>query len=187
MSPLYAVGKPYIVGRTHWPEGVDYNYRGGSHELRLFLARPSSSEVRDIRQGQAEFAFLVRPEAPDVIVFLYRFGQAIPWSDQPYSWHLVKAARPDEATLPEPMEVPEGHDIIQVILVDASTGLVRGLRVLSFSPAFSAALRLAIREQAARPWPGDAAYNRQVQTLYARYPTSEAMIQYAVARTLGGK
>ncbi len=184
MSALYHMGQPYLAGRTQWPEDVDYNYRAGRHELRLFLARPSPAEVRDIRQGEAEFAFLV---SEDVIVFLYRFGMAIPWSDKPYSWHLLKQARPDEATIPDTTGTVEPHALLDVILIDASTGIIRGLRVVTFSPAFTTALHLAIAQQAARPWPGDMEYNRQVQALYQRYPTSRAMVRDAVALTLGGR
>jgi hypothetical protein len=40
MSNLHAyeVGKPYDPRRRSWPEGADYNFREGAHELRIFLA-----------------------------------------------------------------------------------------------------------------------------------------------------
>ena len=30
------VGKPYDPSRRAWPEGADYNFRAGGHELRIF-------------------------------------------------------------------------------------------------------------------------------------------------------
>ncbi len=179
----YEVGKPYIPGRRNWPENVEYNYRQSTHELRAFMANLNLWEVEEIRRGPCEFALAVEG---DVLFFLYRFGEgrreAVPWSDAPYSWHLVPA---DQRSLPEPHGLPEGRDTLQVILVDALTGIIRALRMVSFSPAFSTALRLAIRDQALRPWPGGAEYDRQLTAIYDRYD-SQALLARAVAKTKGG-
>lgn len=179
----YRVGQLYSTKKTSWPESGQFNHRAGANELVLFYRRPDAEEIRDVRQGEAEFALLIKG---DIICLLYRFGNAIPWSDAPYSWHLVKKTYPDQATIPEPANVPEPHDTLQVILVDAGNGVIKALRLLTFSPAFSTALRLAIREQANRPWPGDAAYDRQLAVLYGMYPNSKLMIKDATARTKGG-
>jgi hypothetical protein len=48
---LLEVGKPYIAGHTQWPEAVEYNFRGGEHELRLFWRDPSVREVEGPRGG----------------------------------------------------------------------------------------------------------------------------------------
>jgi hypothetical protein len=160
---------------------VQYNFRDGAHELLLWLGSPSPAEVADIRQGEAEFALVVEPP---VIVLLYRFGRSIRWSDAPYSWHRVPAG---QRTLPEPLpEGEEGRALLQIVLVDAATGIVRALRAVTLAPAFTAALHLAIREQARQPWDSNA-YDRALQRLYARYPTSEAMLAQAAARTTGGR
>ena len=183
MIHQYRVGRPYIEGRRNWPEVAEYNFRQGAHELRMFLRNLKPWEVEAIRSGPCEFALTVEG---DVLFLLYRFGEppreAVPWSDAPYSWHLVPA---DQRTLPEPAGMPEPHDTMQIILVDALTGIVRALRMVSFSPAFTVALRSAIRDQASRPWPGDAAYDRQLRAIYDRYD-SRALVARAVARTRGG-
>lgn len=94
MSDLHAyqVGRPYHPGRRSWPEQAQYNYRAGGHELVLFLTRPSSREVRAVTRVSAEFALHVASDG-DPIVLLYRFSNqdssGLPWSDAPYSWHLV--------------------------------------------------------------------------------------------------
>jgi hypothetical protein len=44
-----SVGELYVPGKTSWPEAVEYNYTLAGHELRLFLGRPSVSEVRAVR------------------------------------------------------------------------------------------------------------------------------------------
>lgn len=176
----YRVGAPYLAGRTAWPEGVDYNYRSGAHELLFFWRSPSAREVRAVKSGPASFALAVHPPA---IYLLYRFGD-MGWSDQPFSVHLVPE---DQRTVPPPAGVADPHALLTTILVDAATGLVRVLRVVTWSPAFTAALHLAIRDQHAAGWPGDAAYNSAVLGAQARYPTSDALLATAIARTDGGR
>lgn len=175
------VGQPYHPGRQSWPEVAQYQHRGGGHELLLCLACPTGTEVEAVRRGEAEFALYAHE---DLIVLLYRFGAAgrgIPWSDAPYSWHLVPAG---ERALPPDVAGNE-RALLTVVLVDAATGIIRALRVVSWSPAFTAAVHAAIRAQAARPW-SEAVYDAALDLLYARYPTTGALLERAVARTTGG-
>lgn len=180
---LYEVGRPYIPGRSTYPEAVQYAYRAGGHELLMWLGSPTAREIRDLRQGPAQFALFVRQP---VIVLLYRFGE-MPWSDAPTTWHLVPEAerqRPPSAT---EAGIREPHALLQLIVVDADTGLVRVLRACSWSPAFTAAVHLALAEQADAPWPGRAAYDAAVNAIYADYPTTERLLAAATIRTTGGR
>lgn len=186
MTELHSlqVGQPYLQGRTSWPECSQFNVRAGHVELVLFLARPSADETLAARTGEAEFALVVEG---DLLVWLYRFGRGktgIPWSDAPYSWHLVPT---DQQQLPPPFETPQSRWLLQVHLVDASNGLLRGLRAVTLSPALSRELRAAVQAQAARPWPGQEAYDRQLAHLYQRYPTTEALLAAATIRERGGQ
>jgi len=123
------------------------------------------------------------PPLGGVVSFPYPFGEAVPWSDAPYSGHLVARHEPAQATPPAALgESEEARDLPQVVLVDAGTGIIRALRSLSFSPAYSAALRRASRAQAARPWVGAREYDRLHPAAYRRYPTSAAMVQAATAK-----
>jgi hypothetical protein len=173
----YQIGEPYHPDRTRWPEASQFSYRQGGYELVLFMSQPTATEITSVgRAGSAaEFALVSRD---DLVVLVYRFG-SLPWSDAPYSWHLVPE---DQRALPAPVGVAEPHDLLQVILVDASTGIVRGLRVLAWPTSFSAAMRLAIRAQASRPWPGSAEYDRQLADLYDAYPHSRDLARIATSR-----
>ncbi|MBI5549321.1 MAG: hypothetical protein HY901_36005 [Deltaproteobacteria bacterium] len=141
----YKVGDLYHPDHRLWPEFVQYSYRGGQHELVLFLRQPSPQEVQAARTGRADFALVVEPP---VLLLCYRFSCGGPWSDAPFSWHLVPAS--ERATPPDP--TGEERATLQVVLVDAATGLVQALRLLSFAPPFTAALHRAIRAQALIPW-----------------------------------
>jgi hypothetical protein len=149
-----SVGKPYGPGRRSWPEAADYNYRGDAqspgsaqHELRIFLAGPTPREVEVIRSGPVEFGMFAEPQG---LVLVTWFGRSTSF-DTPYQWHRVGLA---DRVPPPPVEEtsPELRALVAIILVDASTGIVRALRAVTFSPEFTRAIHCAIAEQAAAPF-----------------------------------
>jgi len=178
--PTLSVGQLYNPVRTQWPDGVSqYNYRSGAHELVLFLGEPTEREIKAARKGKAEFALFVRQPA---IILAYKFGDGIPWSDAVFSIHLVPESERD---LPSADLESEVRANLQVLLVDAHTGILRALRLVSFSPAFTRALHSAIREQAQAPW-DQALYDSIAAGLYALYPSSNDFVRVAQARCTGG-
>ena len=137
------IGQPYVPGCHTWPEGADYNFRSGGHELRIFLANVTSQEIATIHTAPVEFGLLVDRSG---LFLIARFGRRFSF-DCSYSWHRVS---PEERTMPPPFEEvpPALRSSISVILVEATTGIVAALRVISFSPDFSRGLHRAILEQA---------------------------------------
>ena len=144
---LLEVGKPYDASRPRWPEGADYNWRAGQHELMLFVARPTPEEVDAVQSGPVEFGMSVEPEGLFVVT---RFGRTLAF-DSSYQWHRVD---PAERVPPPPHEEtsPALRAVLAILLVDASTGVVRALRAVSYSPEFTRALHRAIADQAAAPF-----------------------------------
>jgi hypothetical protein len=49
---ILEVGKPYLPGRRNYPEGADYNFRDGGHELRIFLQGATVSEIQAITSAR---------------------------------------------------------------------------------------------------------------------------------------
>jgi hypothetical protein len=176
----YQVDQLYHPDRRSWPEGAVYQYRGGGHELLLFLESPTAAEIEDVRRGPVEFALLV---VPPTIVFCYRFA-GIPWSDSPYTIHLVPVE--ERLGVDDPV-LEESRALLTVILVDAGDGVIRALRVISFSADFTDALRQAIREQAGAPWLRKAVYDQAIERIYRQYPSSERFVAAATARCRGGE
>ncbi len=178
---LYSVGKLYHPNRKTWPETPQFNLRGGELELVLFFADPTAAEVSAVKQSAAEFGLYCDR---DRIVLCYRFDPGIPWSDAPYSYHLVSAA---EQVLPPSAEQlgSESRALLHIILVNADGGEIRALRTVSLSPQFTRALYAAINAQAQQPWDREA-YDRQLATLYRQYLMSEALVRACQHRTRGG-
>jgi len=168
-----------VTGRKRWPETAQYNYRRGTHRLELFYSSPSATEVTAIRTGPCEFALYARQP---LLVLCFRFKGAGGWSDAPYSWHLLPE---EERDLPSADLEEEKRAMLQVVLVDAATGIVRAIRMVSLSPEFTRALHAAIREQASAPW-DSGAYDRALDELYQTHPSTDALVAAAAARSSGG-
>ncbi len=181
------VGKLYKEGRTSWPEVVEWNWAPDLNELRLFFRNPQPQEIQSVRVGKVEFGLVVEQ---DILLLLFRFlgaqpGQkGITWSDAPYSYHMVPQNR--RGLPPEEALSPDARTLLQIVLVDASTGITLAIRMVSFSHEFTERLYQAIREQAAMPF-DQVKYDRQLRWLYATYPNSKQMLSRAVVRCEGGK
>jgi hypothetical protein len=50
----YIVGQLYDPSRKSWPEGADYNFRAGGHELRIFLGRATPREIAAVGIGRVD-------------------------------------------------------------------------------------------------------------------------------------
>lgn len=174
------VGAPYNPTRRQWPECAQYNYRSGQHELVLFFDQPSEEEVEAVRAGACEFALVTQGIA---LALLWHFAP-LPWGDAPYLYWKV----PDGERLPPRWADSSSEDraLLTVILVDARTGIVQALRAVSWSPAFTVSVHLAIRRQIeAGLGPGCTIYDRDLERLLQR-PTA-VLVTRASARTTGGE
>jgi len=164
----YQVGQPYNPNVPQFPEVIQYNYRGGEHELVLFLNNPSAEEINDVAKGEARFALYADK---DLIFLLFKFGNAIDWSDAPYSYHLVPADQQQRA----PETSVRDYVLLHVILVDAACGIVKALRVIGMQPPFAQALHRAINAQANMEW-NSREYAHNLRALYDKY-NSHQMVQ----------
>lgn len=164
-------------------EIVEYSRDRYGHFLRFFWDSPSEREVEAVAAGPAEFGLWVQGPRAEAIFLLYRFGEAVRWSDAPFSWHLVF---PERRVAPE--DLPgEGHALLQVELAEARTGIVRALRAVTFSPEFTRAIDGAVKRQATEAPADPRVHGRAIEAAYAGHPTSEAMLRAAVAHCQGGE
>jgi len=139
---IVAIGKPLFENRTELPEAVEYNYQSGDHTLLLSMKNLHPKEIEAVREAEAEFGLYCENS---VIFLLYRFGDALPWSDSAFSWWNVAE---EDRRIPSPTENPATRILLKIILVEAATGIVKAIRVTTLSPNFTEKLHDAIRFQA---------------------------------------
>lgn len=139
---IVAIGKPLFEGRTELPEAIEYNYQSGDHTLLLSMKNLHPKEIEAVRCSEAEFGLYCEN---GIVFLLYRFGEILPWSDSAFSWWNVAE---EDRRIPAPQENPAERVLLKIILVEAATGIVKAIRVTTFSPEFTEKLHDAIRQQA---------------------------------------
>lgn len=179
------VGELYVAGRTSWPEAIEWNWAKDLNELRLFFTNPSSQEIQAVKRGKVEFGLVVRQ---DIIFLAFRFlpapgnQQGIPWSDAPYTYHMLPQ---DRKGLPEADPGPEERSLLQIVLVDAGTGVSLAIRGVTLSPEFTQKMFAAIRAQAEQPF-NQQVYDQHLRGVYTTYQ-SKQLYSLARARCTGGQ
>lgn len=178
------VGKLYMEGHTSWPESAEWNWAHDLNELRLFFRDPQTQEVQAVKRGKAEFGLVVEQ---DLIFLVFRFLPASPgqqgltWSDAPYSYHMLPQ---DRKVLPEQEVSPDERSLLQVVLINASTGITLAIRGVSLSPEFTLMLYQAILGQAEKPF-DQVKYDRQLRWIYSMND-SKKLFARAIVRCVGG-
>lgn len=172
------VGQLYTPRRTNWPDGADYNYRSGVHELRLFLRDATEHEQEQVLHGAATFQVGVHG---DVILLGFTFGD-LPQGYSTFSKYLVPE---DERR--DPPDLSDGaqglrwrNRVLTVILVEGTTGIVLGLRTLALPIYFLRVLHRLIREQA---WNGNERYDEQISEVVIRIAALDALPRSLVLST----
>ena len=178
VTPVYRVGEFLQRGRQAWPEGSQFSVGPSCHELTLFHHEIHDGLVDEVRRGPAEFALI---NLASVIVFAYRFGEAIAWTDVPYSWHMQHEGR---RFIPSRVDSSETRSLLWITLVGARDGMIHAQRGMTLSPPFTRALHEAIRTQAMSPFnPEDC--TKAISRIYLRYADTVNRLTIAAARTMG--
>lgn len=177
---IVAIGKPLFEERCELPEAIEYNYQAGDHTLLLSMKNLHPKEIEAVRQAEAEFGLYCENS---IIFLLYRFGEVLPWSDSVFSWWNVSE---EDRRIPAPQENPDERILLKSILVEAATGIVKAIRVTTFSPDFTEKLHDAIREQASGEKLSRAEFVARSLTIYKKQ-TPAKLAADAVVKTKGGE
>jgi hypothetical protein len=172
----YAVGELYTPNRTSWPEGSTLNAAEDALELLLMFSAPSSKEKQGVKRGRIQLGLFQDQEQ---VLLLYQIEGAVPtWSDQPFS---VQRAG---TSLPSRIEDGKRH-LINLTLINADTGVVEALRVVSVSDQWWNTWCEMLEAQATLGV-SDTVYDAGLRALLARFPKSELLVKEArIVETTG--
>lgn len=174
---MLSVGTLYHQDRTSWPDAYEFSYIGAGHQLRLFVGDLKPHEIEAVRTGEAQFALSI---IDDIIFFHFRIEPAFGWSDCPFTIHLTDL----KAELPELDYRKAFGAPLTLILVEATTGIVKVLRMVAMSHSFTMKLHRAIHEQASKPF-DLADYDERLRLIYAGH-TSVDLVRKSVVKFTAG-
>jgi hypothetical protein len=162
------VSQLYVPDRTEYPEGCEFNFSNAGYELRLFYANPNRNEINAVRKGKANFGLFIHEQ---VIFLLWQFKPQ-PWSDSPYCYWVLPE---DRRGIPE--AIPDGMGVaLQIILINAATGVVEAIRQIGLETEFSRALVGGIETQITNPI-SPQEYSYRVERAYQKYPDTLQMLR----------
>ncbi len=155
------VGQLYKSGITNYAEGTKFDFQQSGAALELYFSKPTNDEIQDIKRGRFEIGFY---ECGNIIFLLFKFG-GWQWMDAPYTVHL---------SMPFTFEDPEpgtGYSL-NVSLIDAATGILRGIRYVGLSTDFSQKFKDAVNRQKLKTF-NLSLYNSEIQQVYGNYSTQD--------------
>lgn len=156
---ILEVGKPFKEGVAHYMEGVHFDFTDAGANLVMYYESPTEAEVEAITKGKVQYGYFMKNE---VILLFFKFGNEA-WVDAPYNVHFSK-------NLFRLQEVGENKGYaVNIYLVDARTGILRGMRLISFSTRMSKMLRADILKQNELPWSN---FEHSLSKLY-QYTTNQ--------------
>lgn len=179
MMGVYEVGKPFIAGKHKYPEGCVFEFRQEGAFLCFFYDKPTQDEIHRIKGKEVNFAFTV---LEGLIIFLCRFSGA-DWTDSIFNWHLYAE---HQKVVPSALPTLASRLFLQIVLVDASTGIIRAIRGVSLSPDFTSKLYGAIVAQSTDIAITSLEQDKRTTIIYRKYPNSKDLLKIAIATCKGG-
>jgi hypothetical protein len=155
------VGKLFEEGKTHYQEGVKFDFTQSGPILFLFFNRPTQKEVESVKTGKFEYGLYVKDE----VIFLFFKFQGLEWMDAPYTVHLSEQF--------EFEEVEDGKGFaLNIFLIDSSTGILEAIRLCGLSTKFSLEFQNAVQIQRNIPF-DKTTYEKKINMVYGNYATSD--------------
>lgn len=177
-SWVLQVGLPFVPGVHSWPERFEYRVFGGQHMLQLCAGALTPQAIKAFHEGAVHLGLYLYG---GVVFVLFQIEGLYAWSDQAFSMGLV--AQEDRHLEPY---LPGQHQLLSLVLVDAETGRVVGLRTVTWSAPASAVLHRELLAQCARAF-DRIEHENIVAQVYAQYPTSRDLAQAAVLLERAGR
>jgi hypothetical protein len=135
------MGEPVFPGTSQLTPGAHYNYTNLGHRFVAAVEPSFHSAAEMVDQRKAVFGLL---QHKDVIIFIAGFG-AMVWTASHYNWWFNPPHRrpnPFADLSARKLELP-----LEVILADASTGLVKAVQRFDLPEHFSRMLLEAVAYQ----------------------------------------
>ena len=158
---LLEIGKLFKEGKTKYKEGCVFDITDSGANLIFYYTNPTEKEIRNITKERVQYGYY-RENA--LIMMLFKFGDEN-WIDSPYSVHFSSHLTSNIS------EITEGTGLaVNVYLVDAATGILKGMRLIGLSTRVSNMLKNDIEMQREMPAIG---FENDLRNIYSKYSTKD--------------
>jgi hypothetical protein len=148
-----------------WPVGAALTmFAGEPVQLMLFLSRPHELEVQAVSAAPTQFAWV---DSEHVGVLAYRLGPILSWSQVTYNPHLFS---PDDG-----LPGVDADPLVQIVLVDRDTNIVRALHRVRWPVEFAAKVRESVTRMRETPF-SRPAHDHALASLHRHFPTTEDLV-----------
>lgn len=163
-------------------EKFDHKLPAGGMSIALMNGVPllalnfsvTQKNIAEFLNGSPSFGLFYEQ---NILFFLFKINGFLDWSDLAFTIHLAGGEKIDDNGFYLPFHL---------VLVESETSIIKGLRVVTVSPAFRSMLAL-ITQQQTRELFNTIAYYKKIGTLYETYPSARAMLKKAVIVEQGGR
>ena len=165
-----------IVGET-----FDHNMPAESMSIVLMNGAPlltfnfsvTEKNIAAFLHGSPSFGLF---SEHTVLFFLFKIDGFLDWSDLAFTIHLAQDELIDDNG---------GYLPFHLVLVESSTRIIKGLRVVTVSPAFRSLLARITQQQAKERF-DTIDYYKKIGALYETYPSASSMLKKAMVIEQGG-
>lgn len=158
-----AVGEPYEEGIKALPEQVAFTFNSSGGLLLYIFHNPTPAEIKDVKKGNIKLGIL---EKAGQMYILSKFGD-LRWEDASFHVRLTKPFRI------EGIEHDNEGYLLQIVLIDASNGIVKVIRAVSMPNNMSKILYQLIEKQKENSTEeyDIGVHNQIVSQIYANFST----------------
>lgn len=162
------VGKLFEEGKTKYPEGCKFDFNNSGGSLFIFFNNPTEEEIKEITKGKSKIGITTKN---NIIFMMFKLG-SLEVMDCPYNKYLSQ-----DFDL-EALDVGAGYSIT-IYLIDASNGILKGIRLISMTTKFSVIFKKEIKNQNEIN-----NYQMVLNNIYNNYTTKQ-LWQYAEIMKVG--
>ncbi|MGF1493523.1 MAG: hypothetical protein ACFBSC_13925 [Microcoleaceae cyanobacterium] len=184
LEGCYKIGQRFSEGLSAEDARAVINPNRGL-EIYLSLSNPRSTEVQSIASGVLEFrlvsicgvSFLCLCSLEKFQGFNGFDKLLIPWQEMPL--------RPAEFAVRPDLSFKQGHELqVSVIVVDADSQIVKGLRTANLSQRFTNALIDILEGSTDQITATDRQYSQQLQQVYEQFPIPGMIAESSQAKQM---
>lgn len=171
------LGEQYLQGVTYGDtERFEYHYDDGTHLLQCILPNIREQEVKAFQTGTVHVGLYAYQHS---IFFVFKIEGVYDWSDQAFALAMLPPAKRHV----EACE-PGQHIVLTIALVESTTGVVKGIRVVTYSAHLSAHFTQLLQAQINEKLSVEQ-HQRNVQQIYRAFPNSAMLAKAAITERAG--